>query len=68
MEYILIVLGLGLLFAGLYFIKSPKTHGKILIQETEEGKRLFSLEVDIDPDEIENMQVVVFKVVKELAE
>lgn len=43
---------------------NQKYDGTIVIKD-EEGKRIFSLEIDIDPDEIEKMNVVVFKVVKE---
>lgn len=41
-----------------------KTVGKIVITEND-GKKLFSLELDKNPDEIENMRYVAFKVTHE---
>lgn len=37
--------------------------GKIVITQNEDGKKLFSLELDKDPDEIEQMSYISFKVI-----
>ena len=65
LAYVLIFIGLVFLFAGLYFTRPPKAHGKIIIRQ-QEDKKVISLEIDIDPDEIKNMSVVIFKVEKEV--
>lgn len=44
-----------------------KTVGKIVITEND-GKKLFSLELDKNPDEIENMRYVAFRVTHEAIE
>jgi hypothetical protein len=36
--------------------------GEVVISTTEEGKTIFGLELEIDPDEIKNMSSLLFKV------
>lgn len=49
----------------IYFLKrNQKVDGDILILTTNEGKKLFSLELDKSPEEMEKMKFIVFKVVK----
>lgn len=42
--------------------------GYLVITTNEDGKKLFSLELAKNPDEIENMKYIVFKVAKEATE
>lgn len=43
----------------------PKTifQGELVITETNEGKKMFSLELSKNPDEISHMEAITFKVV-----
>lgn len=65
MVYVFFIFGFIFLIVGVYLVRKPSSHGEIVIKYQPDGKRIFSLEIGIDPDEIENMKVVVFKVVKE---
>jgi hypothetical protein len=47
----------------IYLIKRIKPVGQIIITVDERGKKLFSLELDKNPDEIANMRSILFKVV-----
>lgn len=60
---IAIVVG-NILIIQLYLIKRKETVGQMIIT-IQDGKKLFSLELDKDPDEIANMHSIVFKVVNE---
>ena len=42
-----------------------KSYGQIVITEAIDGKKTFSLEIDKNPDEIESMGFITFKVTKE---
>lgn len=46
-----------------FVIYFKKPDGEIVISTDEEGKTLFSLELDKSPEEIEEMDLVSFKVV-----
>jgi hypothetical protein len=39
-----------------------KVDGYIIITEDETGKKMFTLEIDMNPDEIANMDYITFKV------
>jgi hypothetical protein len=41
-----------------------KYDGHILVKRERDGKKVISLELDTDPEEIENMKAVRFKVLK----
>jgi hypothetical protein len=64
MWYVIIVV----LFAATFYIalkiREFRYDGKIIISK-EDDKTIFSLELDIDPDDIEKMDIVVFKVIKQ---
>lgn len=50
----------------MYLSTAPVRYdGQIVIRTEETGKRVFSLELNKDPDEIENMGAVLFKVREE---
>jgi hypothetical protein len=58
-----IVLFVLLLVAGYLMQRKTKHYdGQIIITTNEVGKHIFSLELDIDPYELKNMDVVSFKV------
>jgi hypothetical protein len=59
----LIIIGLALGY-GLYITLKLRNDidGKIVIITDDEGKKMFSLELDMDPDEIEKRQYIRFKV------
>lgn len=44
--------------------RSYSNEGRIIIEKDETGKVLFTLEIDIDPLEIQNMKNVSFRVVE----
>jgi hypothetical protein len=53
----------------IYLIKRrAKPAGQIVITIDERGKKLFSLELDKNPDEIEKMKYIIFEVVDEATE
>jgi hypothetical protein len=52
--------GMMLMYVLLKF--RARDDGQIVITTTEDGKRIFSLELDKDPDELELMERVTFKV------
>jgi len=60
---------LGLIIGGLvtyaitYIHRERMYAGKIVLSETEEGKKIFSLEIEKDPDEIWIADTITFKVV-----
>jgi hypothetical protein len=41
----------------------PKIDGQIMITMDDAGKKMFSLELDKTPDEIENMKFITFEVI-----
>ena len=51
------------IFTVILFLNRPVPEGKIVITEGLDGKKLFSLELDKTPEEIEAMDVISFKVV-----
>ncbi|MET0786969.1 MAG: hypothetical protein ABWY25_09700 [Paenisporosarcina sp.] len=42
--------------------QAKKIDGQIVVKENEDGKKVFSLELNRSPDEIENMKQITFKV------
>ena len=59
-----IILG-GLLTYAIMYIRTRKVFaGNIVLSETEEGKKIFSLEIERDPDEIWSADVISFKVLR----
>jgi hypothetical protein len=54
-----------LLNAGLIVlvVRSLKYGGAIVITTDDYGKRIFSLEIGVDPDEIQKMGSILFKVI-----
>ena len=57
------------IFAIIIVSQRKRSHdGLIVITRDEEGKKLFSLELDKEPDDIEQMRYVVFKVTDEPTE
>ena len=67
--YILIIVVLILIICiqyVLYHVKPMIKHdGQIVITTNEEGKKIFTLELDKDPEEIENLNSISFKVTGE---
>jgi len=59
----LIIVGLAIGY-GLYVTLKLRNDydGKIVVTIDDDGKKLFSLELDMDPDEIEKRQYIRFKV------
>ena len=51
------------IFANVLWLKSRSYDGKIIITQEASGKKIFSLELDKAPIEIENMKRITFKVV-----
>lgn len=68
-EVIIVFLLVMLCFSGwglFIFSQLHKSYdGKVVITKSDEGKTLFTLELDIDPDEIKNMYALNFKVMDE---
>lgn len=50
---------------GLKLNKRTFHQGKLVIINSGDGKRTFSLDMDINPDEIKDLDIIVFKVVEE---
>ena len=48
--------------------KRHRSDGQIVIMEKEDGTKLFSLEIDKNPDEIAKMKYVCFKITGEATE
>lgn len=48
-----------------YAAKDMAYDGKLVITEQDEGPKVFSLEIDGDPEEIEHKKSIAFKVAKE---
>ena len=64
MIYVLAIILVVLGCVNLYLMFKPKKYdGAIVITTQENGKRLFSLEINRDPEELEKMTAVLFKVV-----
>jgi hypothetical protein len=60
--YILCALLLASVVFNVYLVlKNARYDGNIIITRTDEGKKLFSLE-DVDPEDIEQMNIVRFRV------
>lgn len=53
---------LFVIYSGYKTFKKETPDGVILITQTDEGKTLFSLELDIDPDEIKTKDRILFEV------
>jgi stress response protein SCP2 len=51
------------LFTIIFMVKKPAPDGKIVVTQGSSGKKVFSLELDKTPEEIETMNVISFKVV-----
>lgn len=60
-----LIVAIASICLNLYLLNAKRHHdGEIIINHLQ-GKTLYSLDLDINPDEIHKMSVVVFKVVKE---
>lgn len=73
MTYILIIIFVILiivipLIQGYLIRRRLKGAGYIVITEDENGKKLFSLELNMNPDVIQEMKYVIFRVVNEPSE
>lgn len=69
-RYILGTILIFILVLGIILLVSSnnykETHsGEIIIRENELGTKVFSLELDADPNELEAMDVISFKVISE---
>lgn len=60
-----IILFISVVLNVYLFVKVYDYEGDILIGWTDQGKKMFSLDIDKNPDHIETMKVVRFRVVKE---
>jgi len=60
-----IVLGIGLAYMFNYIARDKSGVGRMILTRTEDGKKIFSLEIDKDPDLLENMRYITFKVIPE---
>lgn len=67
LNFIIFLQGLVILSLCVYILvlwsRQRVNGGKIVITQNEDGKKLFSLELDKDPDEIEQMSYISFKVI-----
>ncbi len=65
-EVIFVFVLLMVAFSGwgvfIIFVLNKHYDGEVVISTTEEGKTIFGLELEIDPDEIKNMSSLLFKV------
>jgi hypothetical protein len=52
------------IFANVLWLREKSHDGKIIITQEPDGRKLFSLEIDKTPLEIENMKTITFKVVQ----
>lgn len=63
LNVIIFIQGMTILVLCVYILSIRYRHGgQIVISKDEDGKKLFSLELDKDPDEIEKMRYISFKV------
>jgi hypothetical protein len=62
-EVCIYILGIILLLVIALWLRARTYDGKIIITQDADGKKLFSLELDKAPVEIENMKRITFKVV-----
>jgi len=51
-----------------YDVISEDPEGQLVVKEAEDGKKLFSLELNRPPEEIEQMDTIRFKVQKKIAD
>lgn len=71
MNYIFVIIAIVIIsfFIDVYLIKrNRKADGQIIVTIKEDGKKLISLELDIDPDDIAIGEYILFKVVDEPTE
>jgi hypothetical protein len=68
----LIIIGLIIVIAVIvqlylirFFIHTRKTDGELIVVVNDNGKKLFSLELDTPPEEILKMKTITFKVINE---
>jgi len=60
--WLIAILAIIWAFAILVWSKKNRIDGLIVITKDDDGKKIFSLELETDPDEIENMKFITFKV------
>lgn len=66
MVYVLgAILGI-ILYCGILVVVSSRYDGKIVVTSGEDGKRIFTLELEIDPDDIIELESITFQVINEL--
>ena len=65
---VMLLAALCLYLVYLLKFKEISSAGKIVITEDEEGKKMFTLEVDMNPDEIATMSYIIFKVTNQATE
>jgi hypothetical protein len=64
-EYVLVfVVIIMTIYSALWLFMETKIDGNIIISENREGNKLFSLELEKSPEELEDMNVISFKVIK----
>jgi hypothetical protein len=67
MSIVIVILILLLILCGTVFaylvLRPVKYDGTIFVETTEEGKTMFSLEIDKDPDLLRERSVIIFKVI-----
>lgn len=65
MWWIVLIVGIFLIVVGASVLMRDKKYDGIIVVKKEGEKTIYSLEVSTDIDEIENKDVMVFKVAKE---
>lgn len=58
----LIIFAIGMI-VGFHMNKETFYEGTLIIKESPEGKKTFSLEMDVDPYKIKDLDIITFKVV-----
>jgi hypothetical protein len=61
---LVIVCGIGVI-VGLKLNRETYHEGKLVIKRSEDGKQVFSLEMDEDPYKLKDLDIITFKVVDE---
>ena len=61
---LLLVIVILVIYLVYILAKNRKVDGEVVIQEKEGGGKLYSLELQVDPDEIDDRRTVTFRVRK----
>jgi len=62
--FLLAVIVILVIYLVYILAKNRKVDGEVIIQEKEGGGKLYSLELQVDPDEIDGRDTVTFRVRK----